>query len=140
MIVNTYLIVTRYLSSRTSNRRSYVTLDCERRGANKPRTKPKVDNEEEEVQVKRRGKQMEMCESWQLFVYDERHNHAIGVYNHGHAQATKLTEQLLQTKQFRKSRVPPQEQVRLHHRHCRHYHHHHPQVEPHRLHRRYGGN
>ncbi|KAI5658267.1 hypothetical protein M9H77_27060 [Catharanthus roseus] len=52
MKVNIYLIVTRYLSSRTSNRRSYVTLGCERGGANKPRTKPRVDDKEEEVQVK----------------------------------------------------------------------------------------
>ncbi|KAI5672004.1 hypothetical protein M9H77_12368 [Catharanthus roseus] len=55
MKVNTYLIVTRYLSSRTSNRRPCVTLGCKRGGANKPRTKPKVDDEEEEVLKKRRG-------------------------------------------------------------------------------------
>ncbi|KAI5663407.1 hypothetical protein M9H77_22730 [Catharanthus roseus] len=91
--MNTYLIVTRYLSSRTSDCRSYVTLDCKCGGANKPRTKPRVDDEEEEVQVKRRGpygtkkcscpfklkgEQMAICESWQLFVHDGRHNHAIG--------------------------------------------------------------
>ncbi|KAI5677254.1 hypothetical protein M9H77_08204 [Catharanthus roseus] len=82
--VNKYLIVTRYLSSRTSNRRLYVTLSCERGGANKLRKKPIVDNEEEEVQVKRqgpyrtkkygcpfklKGEQMAMCEHWQVFVY-----------------------------------------------------------------------
>ncbi|KAI5648755.1 hypothetical protein M9H77_34760 [Catharanthus roseus] len=50
MKVNTYLIFTWYLTSRTSNRRSYVTLDCDRGGANKPRKKPVVDDEEEEVQ------------------------------------------------------------------------------------------
>ncbi|KAI5675333.1 hypothetical protein M9H77_06283 [Catharanthus roseus] len=54
MKVNTYLIVTWYLSSRTSNCRPYITLGCERGGANKPRTKPGVDDEEEKVQVKRR--------------------------------------------------------------------------------------
>ncbi|KAI5675912.1 hypothetical protein M9H77_06862 [Catharanthus roseus] len=54
MKVNTYLIVTWYLSSRTSDRRPYVTLDCERGDENKPRTMPVVDDEEE-VQVKRRG-------------------------------------------------------------------------------------
>ncbi|KAI5652856.1 hypothetical protein M9H77_30043 [Catharanthus roseus] len=51
---------------------------------------------------------MAMCENWQVFVHDGRHNHAIGVYTHGHAQATKLTEeQLIQIEQFRKSHVPP---------------------------------
>ncbi|KAI5672921.1 hypothetical protein M9H77_13285 [Catharanthus roseus] len=50
---------------------------------------------------------MAMSENWQLFVHDGRHNHALGVYNHGHTQAAKLTEeQLLQTEQFRKSHVP----------------------------------
>ncbi|KAI5677331.1 hypothetical protein M9H77_08281 [Catharanthus roseus] len=114
MKVNTYLIVTRYLSSRTSDQRPYVTLDCERRGANKPRMKPRVDDkEEEEVQVKRqgpygtkkcgcpfklKGKQMAMS----------KHNHALGVYDHSHTQAAKVTEeQLIQTEQFKKSHVPP---------------------------------
>ncbi|KAI5662416.1 hypothetical protein M9H77_21739 [Catharanthus roseus] len=54
MKVNTYLIVTRYLRSRTSDRRSYVTLGCERGGANKSRTKLRVDDEEE-VPIKRQG-------------------------------------------------------------------------------------
>ncbi|KAI5666235.1 hypothetical protein M9H77_16088 [Catharanthus roseus] len=45
-----YLIVTRYLRSRTSDHRPYVTLGCERGGANKPGKKPVVDDEEEEVQ------------------------------------------------------------------------------------------
>ncbi|KAI5669476.1 hypothetical protein M9H77_19329 [Catharanthus roseus] len=49
--VNTYLIVTRYLRSRTSDRRPYVTLGCERGGANKLKKKPIVDDEEEEVQA-----------------------------------------------------------------------------------------
>ncbi|KAI5671967.1 hypothetical protein M9H77_12331 [Catharanthus roseus] len=52
MKVNTYLIVTRYLISRTSDRRPYVTLGCNRGGVNKPRTKPVIDDEEE-IQVKR---------------------------------------------------------------------------------------
>ncbi|KAI5657680.1 hypothetical protein M9H77_26473 [Catharanthus roseus] len=85
--------------------------------------KPRVDDKEEKVQVKRRdpygtkkcgcpfklkGEQMVMCENWQLFVHDGRHNHAIGVYKHGHAQAAKLTdEQLIKTEQFRKSHVLP---------------------------------
>ncbi|KAI5671243.1 hypothetical protein M9H77_11607 [Catharanthus roseus] len=127
--VNTYLIVTRYLRSRTSDRRPYVTLGCERGGANKPRKKPVVDDEEEKVQVKRRspygtkkcgcpfklnGEQMTMCENWQVFVHDERHNHAIGVYTYGHAQAAKLTEeQLMQIEQFRKSHVPPRNILRF---------------------------
>ncbi|KAI5657457.1 hypothetical protein M9H77_26250 [Catharanthus roseus] len=56
MKVNTYLIVIRYLRSRTSDRLPYVTLGCERGGANKPRTKPRVDDEEEEeVPIKIRG-------------------------------------------------------------------------------------
>ncbi|KAI5675318.1 hypothetical protein M9H77_06268 [Catharanthus roseus] len=55
MKVNMYLIVARYLSSRTSDCQSYVTLGCKRECANKSRTKPVVDDEEEEVQVKRRG-------------------------------------------------------------------------------------
>ncbi|KAI5656509.1 hypothetical protein M9H77_25302 [Catharanthus roseus] len=47
---------------------------------------------------------MPMCENWQVFVHDRRHNHAIGVYTHGHAQTAKLTEeQLTQIEQFRKS-------------------------------------
>ncbi|KAI5662314.1 hypothetical protein M9H77_21637 [Catharanthus roseus] len=50
---------------------------------------------------------MVTCENWQLFVHDGRHNHAIGVYNHGHTQTAKLTEeQLIQIEQFRKSYVP----------------------------------
>ncbi|KAI5657050.1 hypothetical protein M9H77_25843 [Catharanthus roseus] len=128
MKVTTYLIVTRYLSSRTSDRQSYVTLGCERGGANKPRTKPVVDDEEEEIQVKRRGpygtkkcgcpfklkgEQMAMCENWQVFVHDGRYNHAIGVYTHGHAQAVKLIEeQLIQTEQL-KSHVPPRNILRF---------------------------
>ncbi|KAI5653618.1 hypothetical protein M9H77_30805 [Catharanthus roseus] len=57
---------------------------------------------------------MATCENWQLFVHDGRHNHAIGVYTHGHAQAAKLTEEhLRQTEQFRKSNVPPNNILRI---------------------------
>ncbi|KAI5659859.1 hypothetical protein M9H77_28652 [Catharanthus roseus] len=49
-----------------------------------------------------------MCENWQVFVHDGRHNHAIDVYTHGHAQEAKLTEeQLIQIEQLKKSHVPP---------------------------------
>ncbi|KAI5676180.1 hypothetical protein M9H77_07130 [Catharanthus roseus] len=128
MKVNTFFIVTRYLSSRTSNRRPYITLGCERGGANKSRTKPVVDDEEE-VQVKRqgpygtnkcgcpfklKGEQIAMCENWQVFVHDGRHNHAIGVHTYSHAQAAKLTEeQLIQTEQLKKSHVPPHNILRF---------------------------
>ncbi|KAI5680870.1 hypothetical protein M9H77_02097 [Catharanthus roseus] len=47
---NTYLIINRYLKSRRSDRRPYVTLACERGGTLKKNTKPKVDDEEEEFQ------------------------------------------------------------------------------------------
>ncbi|KAI5672865.1 hypothetical protein M9H77_13229 [Catharanthus roseus] len=47
---------------------------------------------------------MATSENWQLFVHNERHNYKIAVYNHGHAQSARLTEeQLQQTEQFRKS-------------------------------------
>ncbi|KAI5664382.1 hypothetical protein M9H77_23705 [Catharanthus roseus] len=85
--------------------------------------KPIVDDKEEEVPIKMRGtlrdqksrcpfklkgEQMATSENWQLFVHNGRHNYKIAVYNHGHAQAAKLTEeQLQQNEQFRKSHVPP---------------------------------
>ncbi|KAI5666550.1 hypothetical protein M9H77_16403 [Catharanthus roseus] len=79
MKANTYLIINRYLRSRTSGRRPYITLASERG-----------------------GEQMTTCENWQLFVHDGRHNHKIVVHNHGHAQAARRTEeQLKQTAQFR---------------------------------------
>ncbi|KAI5680593.1 hypothetical protein M9H77_01820 [Catharanthus roseus] len=57
---------------------------------------------------------MAKSESWQLFIRNERHNHKVVVYNHGHAQAARLTEeQLQQTKQFRKSHVPPRNILRF---------------------------
>ncbi|KAI5681897.1 hypothetical protein M9H77_03125 [Catharanthus roseus] len=44
---------------------------------------------------------MTTSENCQLFIRDGRYNHKIAVYNHGHAQASRLTEeQLKQTKQF----------------------------------------
>ncbi|KAI5657046.1 hypothetical protein M9H77_25839 [Catharanthus roseus] len=107
MKANTYLIIIQYLRSRTSNRGPYVTLACELGGAIKSRTKPRVNDEEEEVPIKRRdpyrtkkfgclfklkGDQMATSENWQLFVHDGRHNHKISVYNHGHAQAARLME------------------------------------------------
>ncbi|KAI5680910.1 hypothetical protein M9H77_02137 [Catharanthus roseus] len=47
---------------------------------------------------------MATSENWQLFVHNGRHNHKVVVYNHGHAQTARLTEeQLHQTEQFRKS-------------------------------------
>ncbi|KAI5649671.1 hypothetical protein M9H77_35676 [Catharanthus roseus] len=111
MKVNTYLIVTRYLRSRTSDRRPCVTLDFEYGGANKPRTKPGVDDEEEEFQVKRRGPYGTKKCGCPFKLKGEQmatHNHTIGVYTHGHAQAAKLIEeQQRQTEQFRKSHVSP---------------------------------
>ncbi|KAI5663284.1 hypothetical protein M9H77_22607 [Catharanthus roseus] len=113
MKANTYLIITRYLRSRKSDRRPYVTLVCERGCVVKSRTKLRVDDEEEEVPMKRRGlydtkkcgclfklkgEQMVTSENWQSFVHDGRHNHKIGVYSHSHAQPARLTEeQLTQT-------------------------------------------
>ncbi|KAI5654273.1 hypothetical protein M9H77_31460 [Catharanthus roseus] len=83
MKVKTYLIINRYQRSRTADRRSYVILACERGG-------------------RANGK----SENWQLFLHNGRHNHKIAVYNHGHVQAARLTEeQLQQTEQFRKSHV-----------------------------------
>ncbi|KAI5664476.1 hypothetical protein M9H77_23799 [Catharanthus roseus] len=46
---NTYLIVNRYQKSRTSNRRPYVTLACERGGSVRKKTKQIVDDVEEEA-------------------------------------------------------------------------------------------
>ncbi|KAI5673014.1 hypothetical protein M9H77_13378 [Catharanthus roseus] len=42
------------------------------------------------------------------------HNHKVVVYNYGHAQAARLTEeQLHQTEQFKKSHVPPRNILRF---------------------------
>ncbi|KAI5680554.1 hypothetical protein M9H77_01781 [Catharanthus roseus] len=53
MKANTYLIINRYQKSRTSDRQLYVTLACERGGVVRKNTKPIVDDEEEEVPIKR---------------------------------------------------------------------------------------
>ncbi|KAI5659507.1 hypothetical protein M9H77_28300 [Catharanthus roseus] len=53
MKANKYLIINRYLKSRIYDRRPYVTLACERRGALRKNTKPRVDDEEEEVPIKK---------------------------------------------------------------------------------------
>ncbi|KAI5668309.1 hypothetical protein M9H77_18162 [Catharanthus roseus] len=54
MKANTYLIIIiGYLRSRTSDHRPYVTLTCERVGTIKSRTRPRIDDEEEEVPIKR---------------------------------------------------------------------------------------
>ncbi|KAI5668513.1 hypothetical protein M9H77_18366 [Catharanthus roseus] len=84
MKVNTYFIITLYLSSRTSDRQPYITLDCDHGDANKPRTKSRVDDEEEECccPFKLKGNLMAMSENCQLFIHDGRHNHALDVYNH----------------------------------------------------------
>ncbi|KAI5672640.1 hypothetical protein M9H77_13004 [Catharanthus roseus] len=119
MKAKTYLIINRYQRSRTADRRPYVTLACERR----------VEDEEEEIPIKRRGpygtkkcrcpfklkgEQMAINENWQLFVPNGRHNHKIAIYNHSHAQAARLTEeQLQQTGQIRKSHVPPHNILRF---------------------------
>ncbi|KAI5654193.1 hypothetical protein M9H77_31380 [Catharanthus roseus] len=51
---------------------------------------------------------MATSENWQMFLHNGRHNHKLVVYNHGHAQAARLTEEQLQkTEQFKKSHVPP---------------------------------
>ncbi|KAI5663229.1 hypothetical protein M9H77_22552 [Catharanthus roseus] len=95
----------------------------------KKNTKPRVDDEEE-VPIKKRGalrdkknvgylfklkgEQIATSENWQLFVHDGRHNHEIAVYNHGHVQAARLTEeQLKQTEHLRKSHVPPRNILRF---------------------------
>ncbi|KAI5666297.1 hypothetical protein M9H77_16150 [Catharanthus roseus] len=50
----TYLIINRYRRSRTADRRPYVTLACECGAAVKKYTKLIVDDEEEEIPIKRR--------------------------------------------------------------------------------------
>ncbi|KAI5683259.1 hypothetical protein M9H77_04487 [Catharanthus roseus] len=57
---------------------------------------------------------MATIESWQFFVHNVRHNHKVAVYNHGDAQAARLTEeQLHQIEQFRKNHVPPRNILRF---------------------------
>ncbi|KAI5662295.1 hypothetical protein M9H77_21618 [Catharanthus roseus] len=55
MKANTYLIINQHLKSRTSDRRPYITLAYERGDALRKNTKPRVDNEEEEVPTKKQG-------------------------------------------------------------------------------------
>ncbi|KAI5659054.1 hypothetical protein M9H77_27847 [Catharanthus roseus] len=63
---------------------------------------------------KKKCRSMATSENWQLFVHKGRRNHKIVVYNHGHAQAGRLTEeQLQQTEQFRKSHVSPRNILRF---------------------------
>ncbi|KAI5654873.1 hypothetical protein M9H77_32060 [Catharanthus roseus] len=108
MKTNTYLIINWYMKSRTSDRRTYVTFVCECGGALRKNTKPRIDDEEEEVPIKKwgpygikkcgclfklKGEQMATSENWQLFVHDGRHNLKIAVYNHCHAQAARLTKE-----------------------------------------------
>ncbi|KAI5657645.1 hypothetical protein M9H77_26438 [Catharanthus roseus] len=108
MKAKTYLIINRYQRSRTADRRPYVTFACERGGAVKKYTKPIVDDEEEEISIKRRepygtkkcrcpfklkGEHMATNEDWQLFVHNGMQNHKIVVYHHCHAQAARLTEE-----------------------------------------------
>ncbi|KAI5671943.1 hypothetical protein M9H77_12307 [Catharanthus roseus] len=92
MKVNTYLIVTRYLSSRTFDCQPYVHWVAS--------VKVQINREcSPELTMKKKK---------------FKHNHAIGVYTHGHTQAAKLTEeQLRQTEQFRKSHVPPRNILRF---------------------------
>ncbi|KAI5673964.1 hypothetical protein M9H77_14328 [Catharanthus roseus] len=100
MKAKTYLIINWYQRSRTADRRPYVTLACERGGVVKKYKKPIVDDEEEEIPIKRqgpygtkkcgcpfklKGEQMATSGNWQLFVHNGRHNHKISVYHHGHA-------------------------------------------------------
>ncbi|KAI5669167.1 hypothetical protein M9H77_19020 [Catharanthus roseus] len=57
---------------------------------------------------------MATSKSWQLFVHNGKHNHKVAVYNHGHSQAAKLTEeQLQQIEQFSKSHVSPRNILRF---------------------------
>ncbi|KAI5662956.1 hypothetical protein M9H77_22279 [Catharanthus roseus] len=73
-----------------------------------------MDPFEESLQENIGFEQMATSGNWQLFVHNGRHNHKIVVYNHGHAQSARLTEeQLQQTKQFRKSHVPPRNILRF---------------------------
>ncbi|KAI5655104.1 hypothetical protein M9H77_32291 [Catharanthus roseus] len=82
MKANIYLIINRYQRSRIADRRPYVTLACEGGGAVKKTPKPVVDDEEQEVPIKRRGpygtkkcgclfklkgEQMATSDNWKLF-------------------------------------------------------------------------
>ncbi|KAI5658140.1 hypothetical protein M9H77_26933 [Catharanthus roseus] len=123
LIVNTYLIITRYLSKRRFDRRPYVTLVCKRgeRRKKKVRLDDDDEDEEEEVLVKRRGPHgMKKCNcpfqlkkeksttenNWKLYISDGRHNHKICVYLHAHAQVARLMDdQLKLTEEFCRCQV-----------------------------------
>ncbi|KAI5666396.1 hypothetical protein M9H77_16249 [Catharanthus roseus] len=77
----TYLIINRYQRSRAADHRTYGTLACKCGGAVKKYAKPILDNEEEEIPIKRRGpyetlkcgcpfklkrEQMTTSENWQF--------------------------------------------------------------------------
>ncbi|KAI5676063.1 hypothetical protein M9H77_07013 [Catharanthus roseus] len=101
MKAKTYLIINRYERSRTADRRPYVKLACERRGALKKYTKPIVDYEEEEILIKGGNlmgpkNQVATSENWQSLMHKGRHNHKIVVYHHGHAQAARFIGEQLQ--------------------------------------------
>ncbi|KAI5652796.1 hypothetical protein M9H77_29983 [Catharanthus roseus] len=111
MKAKTYLIINRYQRSRAADCRPYVILAYERGGAVKKKTKPIVDDEGKEILIKRRGpygtkncgcpfklngEKMATSENRQLFIHNGRHNHKLAVYNHGHVQAARLTEEQLQ--------------------------------------------
>ncbi|KAI5671380.1 hypothetical protein M9H77_11744 [Catharanthus roseus] len=116
MKANTYLITNRYQKSRTSDRRPYITLAFERGGAIRKKTKQIVEDKEEEVSIKRRGPYgTKKCWSELAVVRTQQEdNHKIIVYNHGHTQTTRLSEeQLQQNEQFRKSHVPPRNILRF---------------------------
>ncbi|KAI5649465.1 hypothetical protein M9H77_35470 [Catharanthus roseus] len=101
MKANIYLIINRYQRSRTADCQPYITLACDRGGAVKKTPKPVVDDEKEKVLIKRRNSyETKKCGcSFKL----KGEQMATSVYNHGHAQAARITEeQLKQTEQFKK--------------------------------------
>ncbi|KAI5667826.1 hypothetical protein M9H77_17679 [Catharanthus roseus] len=101
MKAKTYLIINRYQRSRTADCRPYVILACEHGGAVKKYTKPIVDDEEEEIPIKRRGP------------YGTK-KYGCPFKLKGEQMAARLTEeQLQQTEQFRKSHVPPRNILRF---------------------------
>ncbi|KAI5681046.1 hypothetical protein M9H77_02273 [Catharanthus roseus] len=87
------------------DRQQYVTIGCERGGGKEKKVRLDDDDEDEkEVPVKRKGpygtkkcncpfqlkeEKLAIEDNWKLYVKDRRHNHKIGVYPHGHAQAAR---------------------------------------------------
>ncbi|KAI5648789.1 hypothetical protein M9H77_34794 [Catharanthus roseus] len=136
-ILNTYLIITRNLSKRRFNHRTYVILGCERREGRKKKVRLDEDkeDEEEDAPVKYRGSyEMKKCNCiFQLkgeksylskrrfnrrpYVIlgcecregrKRKHNHKIGVYPHTHTQAARVTDgQLNLTGKFSRCQVAP---------------------------------